>query len=80
MFQPELSGEHNTNGSFGQDENLPALRPLANSLQARIDLRTRNTEKGKLKGLDKTIFLFIVSDSIFIFCSNATKTFEILMS
>jgi hypothetical protein len=47
---------------------------------SRINPRTRNTEKGKLKGLDKTIFLSIVSDSIFIFCSNATKTFEILIS
>jgi hypothetical protein len=50
-------------GGFG----LGTSRPIANSLHSRIDLRMDNTEKGRLKELDKTIYLSIVGYSVFLF-------------
>jgi hypothetical protein len=51
---------------LGQGGNPHTSRPPVNSLQTRIDLRTGNTKKARLKELDKTIYLSIVDNSIFI--------------
>jgi hypothetical protein len=71
-----FSREHNTNGSLGQDVKVPdGVRwPQSTDIT-----RTCNTEKRGLKGLDKTVFLSIVDNSVFIFCSNTTKIREILI-
>ena len=71
-----FSREHNTNGSLGQGVKLPVGVRWPQSTDT---TRTCNTGKRRLKGLDKTIFLSIVGNSVFVLCSNTAKIHEILI-